>query len=150
VYIVGFTEINYDPATDIINEDQSTATVTNLSGSTSTSTTVRRGRRGHAEIPGSVHIVRSSSRDAMDISFQGFKSPSGPIVAYAIIMTTEFHGSNSKHNRIILTSSITVKPKIIYTDKSCSFLRTMSLDCLNCSEDVILATQGVHWFKCRS
>ncbi|XP_077309651.1 uncharacterized protein LOC143929620 isoform X1 [Lithobates pipiens] len=92
VYIVGFIEINYDPATDIINEDQSTPTVTNLSGSTSTSTTVRRGKRGHAEIPGSVQIVRSSSKDAMDITFQGFKSPSGPIVAYAIIMTTEFHG----------------------------------------------------------
>ncbi|XP_040183946.1 receptor-type tyrosine-protein phosphatase eta-like isoform X2 [Rana temporaria] len=88
VYIVGFTTINFDPATDTINEDQSTATVANFSGSSSTTSTFK---TDHAEIPGSVQIVRSSSRDAMNITFQSFETPNGPIEAYAIIMTTDLH-----------------------------------------------------------
>ncbi|KAM5138257.1 uncharacterized protein ACMZJ9_016859 [Mantella aurantiaca] len=39
VSIAGFTAINYDPATDTINGDQSTATVTGFSDSASTTTT---------------------------------------------------------------------------------------------------------------
>lgn len=38
VYLVGFTAISYDSATDTINEEQSTATVTSFSGSASTTT----------------------------------------------------------------------------------------------------------------
>ncbi|PIO10689.1 hypothetical protein AB205_0015010, partial [Aquarana catesbeiana] len=91
VYIVGFTAINFDPATNTINEDQSTATVSSFSGSSSTSSIFR---TEHAEIPGSVQLVRSPSRDAMNITFQSFETPNGPIVAYAIIMTTDLHGHN--------------------------------------------------------
>ncbi|PIO12996.1 hypothetical protein AB205_0136010, partial [Aquarana catesbeiana] len=90
VYIVGFTAINFDPATNTIDEDQSTAAVNSFSGSASTTSTFRTDR---AEMSGNVQIVRSASRDAMDITFPSFKSPSGPIVAYAIIMTTDLHGN---------------------------------------------------------
>ncbi|PIO12655.1 hypothetical protein AB205_0139300, partial [Aquarana catesbeiana] len=93
VYIVGFTSINFDPATNTINEDQSTATVTSFSGSASSTSTFR---TDHAEMPGSVQIILSASRDAMDITFPSFKSVSGPIVAYAIIMTTDLHGRSEK------------------------------------------------------
>ncbi|PIO27323.1 hypothetical protein AB205_0128150 [Aquarana catesbeiana] len=87
VYIVGFTDINYDPATNTINEDQSTATVTSFSGSTSTTTTFE---TGPVEIPGGVQIVRSYSGDAMNITFQSVDTSYGSTVVYAVIMTTDF------------------------------------------------------------
>ncbi|PIO16040.1 hypothetical protein AB205_0187560, partial [Aquarana catesbeiana] len=90
VYLVGFTDISYDPATGTINEDQSTAAVTSFSGSTSTTSTFR---TEPVEIPGNVQIVRSTSRDAMNIAFRSFETPNGPIVAYAIIMTTDLSGN---------------------------------------------------------
>ncbi|PIO16041.1 hypothetical protein AB205_0187560, partial [Aquarana catesbeiana] len=81
---------SYDPATGTINEDQSTAAVTSFSGSTSTTSTFR---TEPVEIPGNVQIVRSTSRDAMNIAFRSFETPNGPIVAYAIIMTTDLSGN---------------------------------------------------------
>ncbi|PIO16038.1 hypothetical protein AB205_0187560, partial [Aquarana catesbeiana] len=102
VYIVGFSAINFDPETNTINEDQSAATVASFSGSASTSSAFR---TDHPEIPGSVQIVRSSSRDAMDISFQGFETPNGSIVAYAIIMTTDLGGNKPAKGSLSKTYS---------------------------------------------
>ncbi|XP_040183944.1 receptor-type tyrosine-protein phosphatase eta-like [Rana temporaria] len=45
------------------------------------------------EQPGSVQVVRSTSGDSMNVTFQGFDTKNGPIVAYAIIVTTDLNGS---------------------------------------------------------
>lgn len=53
---------------------------------------------GPLEQPGSIKVVRSTSGDAMDVTFQGFDTSNGPIVAYAIIVTTDLNGRTSKLN----------------------------------------------------
>lgn len=53
---------------------------------------------GPLEQPGSVQVVRSTSGDSMNVTFQGFDTKNGPIVAYAIIVTTDLNGRTSKLN----------------------------------------------------
>ncbi|XP_040183949.1 receptor-type tyrosine-protein phosphatase eta-like [Rana temporaria] len=47
------------------------------------------------EQPGGIKVVRSTSGDAMDVTFQGFDTSNGPIVAYAIIVTTDLNANKS-------------------------------------------------------
>ncbi|XP_069594637.1 uncharacterized protein [Ranitomeya imitator] len=85
VSIAGFNIIQYDLTTDTIIEDQSLLSFTDYMGPYSLIT-----EKNIKGLPSNNFVISQSELgDSMDLMFSPFNSSNGPIVAYAVVVTTE-------------------------------------------------------------